>query len=373
VNERKYWQTAAAALSGRRAACDVPAAERDAFVRWTSTEGLAGLLVSTSPDGNQPAGIREAIFDVARRQAARAAHQDHELQRVLSELAEAGLSTVLLKGAALAYTVYPEPSLRPRSDTDLLIRETDAPQVMAAFERLEYKRQPEVGGQLVTSQFSYGRADRRGLWHLLDVHLKIVNALAYADRLSFEDLRAEAAPLPALHPHAFAPSPVHSLLVACLHRVAHHYDTERLVWLLDVHLLARSLGEQDWQRVVALAEARQLAGIVLRGLERAQQALGDCAPDRILQQLRDGTAAEGEQPLLDGVTRQIDVLISDLSALESRRARLQLLREHLFPSTAYMRQAYARCPPALLPLAYAYRIVRGAPKWFKNRRDSENS
>jgi hypothetical protein len=33
-----------------------------------------------------------------------------------------------------------------------------------------------------------------------------------------------------------------------------------------------------------------------------------------------------------------------------------------------MQRAYARCPHALLPLAYAHRIVRGAPAWFRRPR-----
>ena len=32
---------------------------------------------------------------------------------------------LVFKGTALAYTCYPEPSLRPRLDTDLLIRRAD--------------------------------------------------------------------------------------------------------------------------------------------------------------------------------------------------------------------------------------------------------
>jgi len=43
-----------------------------------------------------------------------------ELREVLAALAGAGLPVLLLKGAALAYTLYPEPHLRDRSDTDLL-------------------------------------------------------------------------------------------------------------------------------------------------------------------------------------------------------------------------------------------------------------
>ena len=46
----------------------------------------------------------------------------YELVRVLESLAQSGIAPLLLKGAALAYSLYPSPALRPRADTDLLIR-----------------------------------------------------------------------------------------------------------------------------------------------------------------------------------------------------------------------------------------------------------
>ena len=61
----------------------------------------------------------------------------------------------------------------------------------------------------------------------------------------------------------------------------------------------------------------------------------------------------------------MDVARADLMMLSSWRQRFALVREHLFPPVAYMRTKYAGCPAVLLPLAYLYRIVRGAPKWFE--------
>ncbi|MCI5211048.1 MAG: hypothetical protein D3910_20190, partial [Candidatus Electrothrix sp. ATG2] len=43
------------------------------------------------------------------------------LDRVLSILTEAGIPALILKGAALCHTLYPEPGLRPMRDIDLLL------------------------------------------------------------------------------------------------------------------------------------------------------------------------------------------------------------------------------------------------------------
>jgi hypothetical protein len=48
-------------------------------------------------------------------------------------LEQAGLSVILLKGGALAYTHYPEPHLRVRVDTDIFINSADIRQIKAVF------------------------------------------------------------------------------------------------------------------------------------------------------------------------------------------------------------------------------------------------
>jgi hypothetical protein len=308
---------------------------------------------------------RDGWFNAACRQAAYSIYQEQELRRVVAACARAGIQPIFLKGTALAYTIYPEAALRPRADHDVLVRADQAHDVQAVLERLGYERELLIPGQLVMPQFLYRRTDDRAIRYLVDVHLKISNALMYGDCLSYEDLRAEAIPMPSLDSQALAPSPVHSLFVACMHRIAHHHDTDDLLWLYDIHLLARSLVESDWENALRLAEARRVCAVVLHGIERAENAVGQSAPSHITERLRELASREPPSPLLASGTRMIDVVRTDFHALSNGRPRLQLIAEHLIPPVSYMRRAYPRWPAALLPLAYAYRIVRGAPKWFR--------
>ena len=139
------------------------------------------------------------------------------------------------------------------------------------------------------------------------------------------------------------------------------------MWLLDIHLLAASFAEAEWKRTLEVVEDKRLSGVVLRGIERAHEAFGVVAPSWAVRTLREAAHREPTPGLLIANSRTIDTLRSDLAALTSWRARLQLLQEHLFPPRSYMKQIYAHCPSVFLPLTYVYRIVRGAPKWFKSR------
>ncbi len=226
---------------------------------------------------------RDAWLDAACRQAAYAVHQEQELRRVVGEFVRAGIAPIFLKGAALAYTVYADAALRPGADQDMLIRPDEADRVRAIFERLGYEPELQPPGEHIASQFGFRRTDARAMVYLFDIHLKISNALVYADRLSYEDIRAEAVPMPRLDARALAPSPVHSLVIACVHRIAHHADTDDLLWLYDIHLLAGSLTGEEWARALTLADAKQLGAVVLRGIERAGRALGQSAPDVVIE------------------------------------------------------------------------------------------
>ncbi len=61
--------------------------------------------------------------------------RERELVAVLAALAEAGVETLLLKGTPLAYTHYPEPALRTRCDTDVLIAAATATRRCARWKR----------------------------------------------------------------------------------------------------------------------------------------------------------------------------------------------------------------------------------------------
>jgi hypothetical protein len=121
-----------------------------------------------------------------------------ELQRVLAAARTRGLDVLLMKGASLAYDVYPDPAWRVRSDVDMFIRTTDRARVRACLDDLGYVCEPEVSGQLVAYQFHSQRIDAHGIRHLYDVHWKIANPQRFANAIAFDELAAAAVALPLL-------------------------------------------------------------------------------------------------------------------------------------------------------------------------------
>jgi Uncharacterised nucleotidyltransferase len=342
--------------------------EAPAFLRIAVEEGVVALLHhelrATGRLAELPLSVFEALRDAARRQAAVELVQRAELQRVMAGLHEAGVGALLLKGASLAYTVYPDPACRPRGDTDLLVREGDRDRVDNCLCALGYDPQLEPGGLLSTSQRHYVRVDGCGVRHAYDIHEKLSIPHRFADVLRFKEMEAAATTVP-LVAQARGLGRVHALLLACVHRVAHHFhDRDRLIWLYDIHLLAEALSPDEARAVVDLAGRGSVRQICEDGLSRARARFGTRVPDDLLPGLRTERNDASAVFLRDDL-RLVDLLRDDFRALPGWGTRLRLLAEHLFPGARYMRQRYPDKVIWPLPALYALRVVRGAPKWLR--------
>lgn len=294
--------------------------------------------------------------------------QREELRPALVALANAGIGFLLFKGTPLAYTHYPEPWLRPRVDTDLLVAEGDVPAVRRALETLGYARSPLVDGSLVMRQAEYVKDSASGIKHSIDVHWRTGNPQLVADLWSFDELSARAVPVPALGEAARTPCAEHALLIACVHHVAHHAASPRLIWRYDAHLLAGAMTADELRSFARTAVAKRVARLCASELETARATFGTrlAADARELDAIFAGAMPDEPSALYLGrASRPAQRLLVELRVLPTWRTRARLLGQHLFPSPAYMRGAYGRTGRAILPALYAHRILTGVWSWFR--------
>jgi hypothetical protein len=339
--------------------------EADAFLVAAARHGVESLVARQLRRGvlsGAPKIVEQTLATAALQQAIVEQRLAAEVTSVVAALARAGIPSLLMKGAALAYTCYPHPCLRPRTDTDLVVRHEDAAAVWRVFEALGYEPPNMTRGDLLLHQRSYERTDRLGIRHLYDVHWKIAAPHAVANLISWEELQANAVPVPALGIHAHAIGNVHAWVTACVHRMAHHYGDASLIWLYDIHMLASRLDANEWGRVLRLCEHEAAAAMCALGLSEAHECFGTIAPADLLETLRAGGDDSARR---FGRGRMIDVLISDLKALPDWRQRLQLVREHVLPPADYIRALYGVRSPMLLPALYLLRAATGARKWLR--------
>jgi hypothetical protein len=174
--------------------------------------------------------------------------------------------------------------------------------------------------------------------------------------------------MPALGRHARALGTVDALVVACVHRVAHHDDAdEHLIWVYDIDRLARAMTEGERTEFLLEAREHDIASICRRGLGLAGSWFGAPVADLCARLDPAGAAAD---PFLGSPRRRVQVLVSDLRSLPTLRARLRLLREHLFPPVPYMLEHYGIRRRALLPAYYVHRLFSAVRPWLRQPRGS---
>ena len=300
----------------------------------------------------------------------------HELVRVLRTLAEAGVSALLLKGAALAYSRYPSPALRPRADTDLLIRETERAVADRVLTELGYSKPNAISGDLIKYQCGYALRDRFRIEHLLDVHWRISNTQLFSRTLAFDELWQRSMAIPMLGEHARGLAAADALLHACMHR-AHHMHSpfyvddaplvggDRLIWLYDMHLLLKAMPLEERANFARLAVERKMGAVCRDALMRAHQCFGTRIEEGVLLALQNpGVVEPSEACLRRGAVRH---LLTELRALPRWGDRAAYLREHLFPPAEYMLAKYAVANRAWLPMLYLQRGIQGAWKKVQGR------
>jgi len=300
---------------------------------------------------------------------------ERELRKVLICLEEHRIRPILLKGVPLAYTVYQSPTLRPREDTDLLIRESDMQRVAGILSGLGYDGLELEGAELASYQCSYRRRDSYGICHHLDVHWKISNEPLFARTFSFDELLAEAIEIPSLARRALGLGHLHALLLACMHRFVHAhapfygngkpvYAGDHLRWVYDIHLLCSALSAGQWSEFSTLARTKGIAGFCLEGLNTAKEAFNAQIPNEIMGDLQTAARSETTNVQMLKASRAAWFL-ANLRALSGWRQRTALIKQAALPPSTYIMEKYQTSNRLALPFFYAFRLVNSVIKLFK--------
>lgn len=342
-----------------------------ALMKQARLHGVAPVLHAVvnkgAPLHSWPAAVFDALQTEAASEAVRSVLTQREIRRVLATLSDAGVASLLLKGAAFAYTLYSHPSHRPRGDTDVLVANSDVAVATRVLKELGYSTQSqEASGSLLQS--SWEICDATGLSHSIDLHWRISNSPLLARAFTHEELVRRSRLLSALGDSVRSLSTVDALLFACVHRAGHRHTAcrttdavfvggDRLIWLYDIQLLVASLSRDEEKLFIELAERKELKAICLEGLRAASECLGFEIPEVLQRGLTPRGEFEPTARYLGGSrARQ---MLGDLLAIEGWSARIRWLRQLGFPRSEYMRHKYSESGMQWLPLLYAHRAARG--------------
>ena len=117
-----------------------------------------GITLLAEARGNLDAAL---LTQLGQRKPMMVANEMLKQQALVSLVAafrDAGLQRDLLfKGSALAWSIYPHPWLRPRSDSDMLIDETDLDAYREVFRQQGYEELFAMQGRWVSYQSTFSK------------------------------------------------------------------------------------------------------------------------------------------------------------------------------------------------------------------------
>lgn len=352
------------ALAGSAEALPAEAEEQ----AWQRIEfhGIAyALAAKAGARPGWPPLLAARIAEEARQQAFWEVSHREVIGLVLTDLAAAGVPSVLMKGTALAYTVYADPAMRRRGDTDLLVP-------FAGLDRARSVLQAQGFDCLVirgvVAQEQWTRQARGGFFHTIDLHWQVADPPAMQRVLSPEEVLAEAVPCPRLAPGARAAAPEHQLLLCAMNQAWHRrhgyflgdrqvFGGERLVWAMDIDRLCRGWSDATWDRAAVLAGARGVPHACLAALDFAARTFATPVPARIRAFLAAEPQGSDVERYLSSTSRHEQFLIN-LRATRRQRDRLRLLASNLFPPREEMAGEAGGTGFLALVRAYAARLAR---------------
>lgn len=324
--------------------------EWDKLLAEARTSGVSSLLYyileTAGVDGLLPrqvmSGLQVACYSVA----ARNIHYYRELSTVLSSFQRLGIQVIILKGAALAKTLYPDISLRPFVDIDLLIRDQDLAKVERELQFLGYSM------SFLEGEFHQGYV-RRFDKHLLyskggpitvniEIHTSLLPFICM-QRLEADGFWERGVVVsPIFENSGLVLSTEDMLLHLCIHIFNHNIST-RLLWLYDVALMILKHGESiNWkllEKRTRMLGVHRIVGLVL---DHVGQTFDIPMPQNLVPWLELSRLGSTEKYFFaNGLGLAIWRYSLRLRQIKGVKNKLEFVLGKLFPSRDYFMRKYS--------------------------------
>jgi Uncharacterised nucleotidyltransferase len=294
---------------------------------WAAAEG-GGLLLTEEQ--------RKDLLDRHQGAMFAALNIERKLLRTADRLEQAGIRPVVLKGPALAHTLYPDPALRAFGDLDLLVRTEDWRETCDVLADSGYRRglpEPHAG---FDERFGKAAVHRNGDGIELDLHRTLVLG-PFGLWLHPDELFEHAVPFTLGGRTLLRLDDADRLIHACLHASLGTLP-DQLWTVRDVAQTALD-SDLDWALVEDRARRWRVGAVVHHALGRASELLDVPLPQEA-DRLKEYRPSRGERRALETfLTERRDrggTALSTLRAIPGIRGKAAYVRALLFPDRDFL-------------------------------------
>lgn len=208
------------------------------------------------------------------------------LREAVERLAAENIRVMLLKGAALATTVYPSFAARPMGDLDVLVAPDEAGRAWQCLRDAGWKIEVEGGEKFFEAHHHLvGLLDPKGLNIVLEIH-RAMMAPTGPFLLDEAEVWREARPVSLGATRVWVPSDRHQLLHLCIHFAWQHELRGGMGRTVRDVATLLAAGEMDWAAFVDLANRTRAGTSAYWTLAMARTLGGAKVPLEALQRLR---------------------------------------------------------------------------------------
>jgi len=206
-------------------------------------------------------------------------------RKVVKQLTTAGFSPILLKGAALSFSLYKCPERRSARDIDILLPTGQSRDAVRLLVGAGYHPLGDLRDILASKKnwemFQSFSKDVQLFCPITRVLIEVHWRLTEDDglRLSEEELFRNAEPLGLDGVPALKLGSEHDLIFLCYHAARHRW--KRLHWLVDIDAITQT--PLDWDLVKHISEQTQTSDIVSANASLLQYAFNTQLPTGWLQ------------------------------------------------------------------------------------------
>jgi hypothetical protein len=311
---------------------------------------LTGFAVAAAEAGSitLSSGQAEELLDRHRDGMLQVLALERHLVTLSAALEDAGVEMVLLKGSALAHTVYPDPSWRPFADLDFLVRGQDFQQTCEVLAGQGFNRAlPEPRARF---DVRFGKAAELagpgGL--MVDLHRTLVVG-PFGLWVDPDELFAGTAPFSLGGRTLRRLDDTSLFLHACMHASLGWWPP-LLMPVRDVAQVA-SYAKVDWDLFAERTRRWNLTAVVRHAFETASQTLGATFPDESKSVLAMQPRRRERRALDAYITNRRGrgaTATSTIRAIRGLGAKAAYVRALLFPNRDFLAARQGNSRPSYL-------------------------
>jgi hypothetical protein len=265
---------------------------RDALCRWTTltdfedveqaVRRLLPLVSDRASSLDLDTKKRNVLMGMKRHAFAGNARLLHAVRPTLEALAEAGIPVSLLKGAALAYTNYASPALRPMMDVDLVIKPDRFLEACGVFRAQGWRVK---GGFWPKTQLDIGTLDIVLFLHdAPPINVDLHFAFGYSASAPAQEMIWETVEQFPPGPKGICQPIASDHLVLVLHHGGRFNPIHPLRWIIDAAALIET-SAIDWDRVVTLGGLFGIGPVVADQLSYLKAIRPKAVPQHVITTL----------------------------------------------------------------------------------------